>query len=341
MTQPNERKVAIVGGGPVGLFAVFALGQVGLESIVIDTQPALGGQCAALYPTKPIYDIPTHAAVTGGELVSMLRGQAAPYDPEYVLGRSVETIEENDGGFRLGLSDKSMCDVSAVVLAVGAGAFGPNRPPIDDLEKFEPQSVYYAVQDPSQFAGQDIVIAGGGDSAIDWAVILSDIASSVTIVHRRPNFRAAPATLITLEDRVAAGKVRIAAPRQLAGLEGRGGVLEAVRVIVPEGGEERLSADALLCFYGLAKDLSALSKWDIGADRNGVPVDPATMSTKRPGVFAIGDIATYPGKLKLILTGFSEGSVAGHAIRDYLFPDRHFHFEYSTTRGDPAASHRL
>lgn len=330
-----DADVAVIGAGPVGLFAVFALGQVGLSTLVVDALLEAGGQCAALYPEKPIYDIPSRPTVSGAALVDDLLKQAEPYAPQYVLGRRVETLTDQDGRFELGLSDGSRLWVRSVVIAAGVGAFGPNRPPIDGIEIYEGSSVFYSVRTPERFRGCHVVIAGGGDSAADWAVFLADVAASVTIVHRRPVFRAAPATVAAMERLAAARRINIIAPRSLSSIDGKGGRLSTVSVTDGEGRVDVLRADALLCFFGLAKDLSAVSAWALGADRRGIPVDPTTMATRRSGIYAIGDIAHYPGKLKLILSGFAEAATSAHAARRYLRPDQAIHFEYSTSRGQP------
>jgi thioredoxin reductase (NADPH) len=333
-----EADVLVVGAGPVGLFAVFALGQVGLRSVVVDALQEVGGQCAALYPEKPIYDIPTRTEVAAGELVSALEAQAAAYAPRYLLGRRTEQLSGSQGAFLAKLSDGTELAARAVVVAAGAGAFGPNRPPLPGLAAYEERSVFYAVRSPERFRDQQIVVAGGGDSAADWAVILAGVARAVTLVHRRASFRAAPATMASITRLANAGRLRVAAPRTLRALSGHDGHLEAVVLAGDDGTTESVPADALLCFYGLAKDLSALRRWDIGAERDGVPVAPETMRTSRPGVYAIGDIAHYPGKLKLILTGFAEAAAAAHAIRADLEPDRPFHFQYSTSAGPPGSA---
>lgn len=330
-----ETDVAVIGAGPVGLFSVFALGQVGLRAIVIDSLPENGGQCGALYPDKPIYDIPSRPCVTGAELIDDLLAQAGAYAPRYLHGQRVEDLGTNGDRFELALSGGDKVTSGAVVIAAGAGAFGPNRPPLAGIAGYEGTSVFYAVRKPEQFRGQRVVIAGGGDSAADWAVILADVAASVTIIHRRPTFRAAPATMSRLSALAGEGRVTIVAPGTLAGLEGDGTRISNVLIDDGQGNVVPMPADSLLCFFGLAKDLSAISTWGIAADRNGIPVDPATMATRRSGVFAVGDIAHYPGKLKLILTGFSEAATAAHHARAGLRPNEHFQFAYSTTRGKP------
>jgi thioredoxin reductase (NADPH) len=330
-----DTDVAIIGAGPVGLFSVFALGQVGLNSVVVDALHETGGQCAALYPDKPIYDIPSRPSITGAALIEDLLLQAEPYSPVYLSGRRADTCVGVDQRFKLGLSDGTTISAGAVIIAAGAGAFGPNRPPIDGIEAYEGTSVFYSVRTPERFRDRHVVIAGGGDSAADWAVFLADVAASVTVIHRRPHFRAAPATVAQLKKLSEEGRIRIVAPGALSGLEGAGTQISAVLIDDGKGEITRFAADALLCFFGLAKDLTAVSAWQIDADRNGIPVEPLSMATNRSGIFAVGDIAHYPGKLKLILTGFAEAAVAAHQIRAHLKPEETFHFSYSTSRGAP------
>lgn len=334
----TARDVCIIGAGPAGLFAAFALGQLGLGAVLVDALPHPGGQCAALYPEKPIYDIPARSAVTAGALVDDLVAQTAPYAPQFRGGAAVVAIEGADRRFTLRLADGAEIVARAVILAVGGGAFQPNRPPLAGIAAFEGHSVHYSVRERAAFAGRRVVIAGGGDSAIDWALALAGEADSVALVHRRPQFRAAPAAVAALHAAIAAGTIVLHAPCQLAGLHGAGGILEAVAV-KPVGGDpaatQLLPADALLAFFGLATDTGAFAAWQVDAGPDGIPVDPASMATRRPGVFAIGDIAAYPGKLKLILTAFAEAAAAAHAVRRHLHPEESFHFEHSTTRGAP------
>jgi thioredoxin reductase (NADPH) len=333
-----SRPVLIVGAGPAGMFAAFALGQLGLDAVLVDALPAMGGQCAALYPEKPIYDIPGRPQVTAGALVEDLAAQMAPYAPEFRGGQPAIAIDDVPGGFSVRLADGTQIAASAVILALGGGAFRPNRPPIPGIEAYEGRSVHYAVRSRAAFAGRRVAIAGGGDSALDWALALAGEAAGVHLIHRRPTFRAAPATVAALHAAIERGAITLHAPSQLCGLRGTDGVLAEVE-LRPIGGDPhaatRIPADALLAFYGLATDFGALEGWGIGADGRGIPVDTATMGTCRPGVFAIGDVAAYPGKLKLILTAFAEGAAAAHGVRRHLFPQEAFHFEHSTTRGVP------
>lgn len=334
MAGPTETDVCIVGAGPVGLFQVFECGMLRMRCVVVDALDAIGGQCIALYPEKPIYDIPGHPSISAAGLIEALIAQAAPFRPDYRLGRQVVRLaHEPDGRLRLGTSTGDEILAKAVVIAAGAGAFGPNRPPIEGIAAYEGRSVFYAVQRREEFRGKRVVIAGGGDSAVDWVISLAEVASSVQVVHRRAKFRAAPESVARMEALAATGKVELIVPYQLHGLRGTAGVLEAVEVATLKGEVRTLPADALLCFFGLAMELGPIADWGLSLDRSHIRVDPATCATNIPGVFAIGDIATYPGKLKLILQGFSEAAMAAHAIHPLVFPDQALHFEYSTTKG--------
>jgi thioredoxin reductase (NADPH) len=328
--------VAIVGAGPVGLFAVFECGMLDMGCHVFDALPAAGGQCAALYPEKPIYDIPGYPRIDAAELVERLVDQAAPFAPALHLGHAVARLAATaEGGFIIeNLAGKRVA-ARAVVIAAGAGAFGPNRPPLAGIADFEERSVFYLVRRRDEFSGRRVVIAGGGDSAVDWALSLAEIAERVTIVHRRAKFRAAPGPAARLQRLAEAGRIDLVVPYQLQALEGAGGQLSAVIVGDLAGNSRRIAADCLLPFFGLATDLGPLAAWGLDIERNQIRVDPATCATARPGIFAIGDVALYPGKLKLILSGFAEGALAAHAIHPLVHPGQALHFEYSTTKGVP------
>jgi thioredoxin reductase (NADPH) len=337
MTEPLATDIAVIGAGPVGLFAVFEAGMLDMRCIVIDALDMAGGQCAALYPEKPIYDIPGHVRIDAEALVQQLTAQAAPFKPLYLLGQQVRALERRDGGeLSLTTSSGSVISAKAVLIAAGCGAFGPNRPPLERLEEFEGKSVFYLVRRREDFRGKRVVIAGGGDSAVDWALSLAEVAAAVMVVHRRPQFRAAPESERRLDELAKAGRIVLVVPYQLAGLEGEAGRLSAVVVSSLDGGTRRLAADALLPFYGLAMTLGPIADWGLNLERNLITVDPASGSTSSPGILAVGDIASYPGKLKLILTGFSEAAMAAHAMHALVHPGRALHFEYSTTRGLPA-----
>jgi thioredoxin reductase (NADPH) len=332
----NATDIAIVGAGPVGLFAVFEAGMLDMRCTVIDALDMNGGQCAALYPEKPIFDIPAHPRIEAQELIAKLEAQAAPFRPAYVLWQQVVSLQASpNGGFALLTSGGLRIEAKAVLIAAGCGAFGPNRPPLARLEEFEGKSVFYLVRRREDFRDKRVVIAGGGDSAVDWALSLSEVARTVMVVHRRPKFRAAPESEKRLNELAHTGRIELVVPYQLDGLEGSGGALTAVTVKTLDGAPRRLEADVLLPFYGLAMTLGPVADWGLNLERNLIVVDPATCRTSSPGIFAIGDIATYPGKLKLILTGFSEAAMAAHAIYPLVHPGKALHFEYSTTKGLP------
>jgi len=331
-----QTDVAIIGAGPVGLFAVFECGMLGLKCHVIDALAAPGGQCSALYPEKPIYDIPGHPAIDAAELVRRLEQQAAPFTPHYHLDQRVESLEPlPQGGFRLATARGHLIDARAVIIAAGVGAFGPNRPPLDSIEDYEGRSVFYLVTRREAFRGQRVVIAGGGDSAADWAISLAEVADRVLVVHRRAKFRAAPESAARLEALARDGRIELIVPYQLHGLEGSAGKLSAVVVADLKGATKTLPADVLLPFFGLSMDLGPIAEWGLALDHHHIAVAPATCMSSIEGIFAIGDIATYPGKLKLILSGFAEAALAAHALYPLVRPGEALHFEYSTTKGVP------
>lgn len=331
-----ETDVAIVGAGPAGLFAVFELGMLKLSAVLVDALPEVGGQCAALYPEKPIYDIPAHPSLAAGDLVTQLERQIAPFAAPRLLNRRVVSLAGEAGAFRLATDAGDTIACRAVVIAAGAGAFGPNRPPLEGLAAFEATgAVQYYVRRREDFRGKRVVIAGGGDSAVDWALSLKDIAARIMVVHRRPKFRAAPETAARLDAAAAAGEIDMVIPYQLHALHGAEGRLTAVEVADLDGATRHLEADVLLPFFGLAMELGPIAEWGLDLERHHLRVTPATCETNIPGVFAIGDVATYPGKLKLILQGFSEAAMAAHAIHPIARPGVALHFEYSTSKGVP------
>src|SRR6185437_6341070 len=334
----HSTDVAIIGAGPVGLFAVFECGMLKMHCHVFDALDMAGGQCAALYPEKPIYDIPGYPQIGATELIDRLAEQAAPFKPVFHLGHSVETIARAaDGGFVLGTASGARVTARAVIIAAGVGAFGPNRPPLADLPAFEGKSVFYLVRRREDFRGKRVVIAGGGDSAVDWVLSLAEVADRVMVGHRRAKFRAAPESAARLQRLADEGRIDLVIPYQLHGLEGADGQLSHVVVADLDGASKRLAADALLAFFGLAMNLGPIGQWGLALERNHVVVDPASAQSSVPGIFAIGDIATYPNKLKLILTGFAEAAMAAHAIYPLVHPGEALHFEYSTTKGVPGA----
>ena len=325
--------ICIIGAGPVGLFAVFEAGMLKMKCHVIDTLEAVGGQCAALYPEKPIYDIPAWPEIDAQDLVDKLTEQAAPFDPVYHLGQQVMKLDEAGDGYQVTTSTGTQIACKAVIIAAGCGAFGPNRPPLENIEAYEGSSVYYMVGQREQFRDKHIVIAGGGDSAVDWAISLSELAAKTYVVHRRPKFRAAPESVAKMHALAEAGKIEMVVPYQLSALNGEGGQIRAVEVATLDGEKKELEADSLLAFFGLSMELGPIADWGLNLEQNHITVSPATCETSSRAIYAIGDIATYPGKLKLILCGFSEAAMACHAAYKHVYPDQELHFEYSTSKG--------
>ncbi len=338
MGKQHETDIVIVGAGPVGLFQVFEAGMLDMRCHVVDILDAIGGQCTALYPEKPIYDIPALPVVQAQDLIGQLERQAAPFSPVYHLGQQVVSVEGHAGAFSVRTSTGTTIRCKAVVIAAGCGAFGPNRPPLSGIEAYENTgSVAYLVTRREDHRGKRVVIAGGGDSALDWVLSLCTIAAKIMVVHRRKRFRAALETVRRVEALVDSGAIDLVVPYQLHALEGANGILSRVIVADLDGNTRTLNADLLLPFYGLRMELGPIARWGLNLEKNLISVDPSTLATSTPGIHAIGDIVTYPGKLKLILSGFSEAAMAAHDIFNLVWPDKHLHFEYSTTRGVPGS----
>ncbi|MBN9514885.1 MAG: NAD(P)/FAD-dependent oxidoreductase [Alphaproteobacteria bacterium] len=334
----HQTDVVIIGAGPVGLFTVFECGMVRLNCHVVDVLDDAGGQCTALYPEKPIYDIPGFPRIEAAELIVRLKAQASPFRPVYHLGQQVQALEPLTGGFwRVTTSKGIVLQAKAVIIAAGVGAFGPNRPPLEGIEAYEGKSVFYYVTHRETFSGRKVVIAGGGDTAVDWALSLAEVASRVTVVHRRDRFRAAPESEARLKALAKAGKIDLVVPYQLHGLEGTAGHLTSVVVSTLDGVTKKIAADVLLPFFGLSMSLGPIAEWGLALERNQIEIDPATSATSKAGIFAVGDVVTYPGKLKLILTGFSEAAIAARSAYALIRPETPLHFEYSTTSGVPDA----
>jgi len=333
----HQTDVVIVGAGPVGLFAVFECGMVRLHCHVVDVLDDAGGQCTALYPEKPIYDIPGFPRIEAAELVVRLKAQAAAFRPVYHLGEQVQALQALSGGYwRVTTSKGTILQAKAVIIAAGVGAFGPNRPPLAGIESFEGRSVFYYVTHRENFRGKKVAIAGGGDTAVDWALSLAEIADRVSVIHRRHKFRAAPESEARLRALAKAGKIDLVVPYQLQDLEGANGQLSSLVVATLDGDMKRIEADVLLPFFGLSMSLGPIADWELALHHNQIAVDAATTATSKPGIFAIGDVVTYPGKLKLILTGFAEAAIAARSAYALVHPDTPLHFEYSTMSGVPS-----
>jgi thioredoxin reductase (NADPH) len=333
----TDTDVVVIGGGPVGLFSLFELGMLKLNAHLVDALDMVGGQCSALYPEKPIYDIPAHPMITGQALVDNLYQQALPFNTTFHMGQQVIILENRNDHWFVKTSQGTEITTKCVLIAAGVGAFGPNRPPMDNIELFENKSVLYYIKNRSQFENKRVVIAGGGDSAVDWALSLCEIASKVSVVHRRPKFRAAPDSEAKLNQLAKDGIIDLIIPYQLKSLVGENGQITHVNVETLEGDVKSIEADYLLPFFGLSMNLGPIAEWGLGLDKNHITIDQSTCATNAPGIYAIGDIATYPNKLKLILTGFAEAAQAAHSMRSYIYPGEVVHFEYSTTKGVPGS----
>jgi thioredoxin reductase (NADPH) len=320
----------IIGAGPVGLFAVFELGLLDLKAHVLDIMTKPGGQCSELYPEKPIYDIPAWPMITGDQLVGKLLEQIKPFEPRFHLGERVEKLEKLDGGFRITteLGQKFECKV--VVIAAGGGSFESKKPPLAGLEQYENKSVFYLVRKMEAFRGKNILIAGGGDSALDWTLNLQPVAKSLTLLHRRPEFRAAPDSVLKMRALEAEGKIRFELG-QLHALEGENGQLTRVIARKDDGSTFPIECDTLLPFFGLTMKLGPVGEWGLKLNNGLVEVDTEKFQTSQPGIFAIGDINTYPGKLKLILSGFHEAALMAQAAAKIVNPDKRISFQYTTT----------
>jgi len=361
MEEKHKTDIVIIGAGPVGLFAIFECGMLKMKCHVVDTLNFTGGQCTALYPEKPIYDIPGYPSIDAVDLIEKLEEQAKPFDPIYHLGQQVTSVtkitssscgltagsrkEELDSviksqgdnkGWKVKTSKGVEIECKAIIISAGCGAFGPNRPPIERLEEFEKSgSVAYMVRRKEDYRNKRVVIAGGGDSAVDWVLSLAGLAEHIYVVHRRDKFRAAPENVDKMKKLEQEGKVEMVIPYQLSSLKGDNGKLEAVMVKDLDGGEKELKADALLPFYGLAMELGPIAEWGLNIHNKHIKVDHASCATNIEGIYAIGDINDYSGKLKLIVCGFSEAAMAAHSAYPIVHKGQVLHFEYSTTKGTP------
>jgi thioredoxin reductase (NADPH) len=339
MTDTNASSIittdaAIIGAGPVGLFSVFELGLNDIRCHLVDILERPGGQCAELYPEKPIYDIPAVPVCTGHELTQRLLEQIKPFDPVFHFGHMANKLEKtSEGKWRLMTDKGTVIESKILVIAAGGGSFVPKRPPIKGIEAFEGTSVFYAVRKMEQLHGKNIVIAGGGDSALDWALNLQPWAKRVTLIHRRDDFRAAPDSVGKMRALVSEGKMDLKIAN-LTSLNGENGQLSSV--VLKEEGKDPYDfpCENLLAFYGLTMKLGPVANFGINLHENLITVDTSTFETSVPGIFAIGDINTYPGKMKLILSGFHEAALMAKKAFAMVHPDRRYRFQYTTSSSD-------
>jgi thioredoxin reductase (NADPH) len=334
MTTTIRTDALIIGGGPVGLFAVFELGLLDIKAHVVDILDKPGGQCGELYPEKPIYDVPALPVVTGQELTDRLLEQIKPFEPVFHFGERIDTLRRVEGGFEAGTDTGLTFFAKVIVIAAGGGSFTPKRPPLPGIEHFEEKSVFYAVRKMDAFRDKHVVIVGGGDSALDWTLNLQPIAKSTTLIHRRDQFRAAPDSVNKMRALVAGGQLKFMLG-QVTKLEGEGGELRALTVRGPvDGGAEQefqLEAERLLPFFGLTMKLGPVANWGLNLHENLIRVDTEKFESSEPGIFAIGDINWYPGKLKLILSGFHEAALMAQQAHHYVYPNKRVVFQYTTS----------
>jgi len=326
-----ETDAVIIGAGPAGLFQAFELGLLGIKSHIVDTLKHPGGQCAELYPDKPIYDIPALPVCGAQELVDRLLEQIKPFGPEFHLGEEVVELQaREDGRFDLATAAGTRFLARTVVIAAGLGSFQPRRLGVEGADAFEDRQVHYRVRNAAEFHGKRLVIFGGGDSALDWVVDLTGKATSLVHVHRRPEFRAAPASVARMQQLVAEGRMSYV-EGVAAGIRSEGDRLTGVSIRRSDGVVQDVPADHVLAFFGLHPKLGPVAEWGFELEKKAIKVDTAKFQTSVPGIFAIGDINTYPGKKKLILSGFHEAALAAFAIAEHLNPAKKVHLQYTTT----------
>jgi thioredoxin reductase (NADPH) len=328
---PIETDAVIVGAGPVGLFQVFELGLLEIKAHVIDSLPAVGGQCVELYPDKPIYDIPAVPVCTGQELTDNLLKQIEPFGPTFHLNQEVTLVERRDDGrFNLETSTGTRFITKTIFIAAGVGSFQPRTIKVDGIDRFEGSQLFYRVKDPARYQGKNLVICGGGDSALDWALNFVGKAESVVLLHRREEFRAAPASVAKMKELCENYEMQLVVG-QVTGFETADDKLSEIKVTGQDGVTRRLPLDHLLVFFGLSPKLGPIAEWGLDIERKQLKVGTEKFETNVPGIFAVGDINTYPGKKKLILSGFHEAALAAFGAAPYIFPDKKIHMQYTTT----------
>jgi len=324
--------LVIIGAGPVGLFAVFEAGLLKMRCHLMDVLPHIGGQLTEIYPKKPIYDIPGFPFVLAGELIQNLRKQIDPFKPTFTLGERADKVEQNaDGTFKVTGHAGTIIEAKVIVIAGGLGCFEPRKPPIHDIDKFEGKGVDYFIKQPEDYLGKRVVIAGGGDSALDWTIELADVAQSVTLIHRRTSFRGAPDSVDKVVNLVKANKVKLFTNASVIDLEGD----EVLRtaIVDHDGTNERVETDFFLPLFGLTPKLGPIAEWGLGLDKSSIHVDPFDYSTNIKGIYAIGDINHYKGKLKLILCGFHEATLMCQSAFHHIYPQQKLSFKYTTVTG--------
>jgi thioredoxin reductase (NADPH) len=326
-----ETEAVIVGAGPVGLFQVFELGLLEINAHVIDSLPAVGGQCVELYPDKPIYDIPAVPVCTGQELTDNLLKQIEPFHPTFHLGQEVvEVQQQDDGRFLVVTSKDTRFLTKTIFIAAGVGSFQPRTIKVDGLDQFDNKQLFYRVKNPELFYDKNIVICGGGDSALDWALNFVGKAQSVILIHRRDGFKAAPASVAKMKELCAEYEMQFEVG-QITGFEEKNQALTEIKVTGADGVTRRIPLDMLLVFFGLSPKLGPIAEWGLEIERKQLVVDTEKFSTNVPGIYAVGDINTYPGKKKLILSGFHEAALAAFAAKEFMYPDKKVHLQYTTT----------
>lgn len=325
--------ICIVGAGPVGLFAVFEAGLLRMRCHLVDVLPQIGGQLAEIYPKKPIYDIPGFPEIKAGELVANLAKQIEPFKPGFTLGEKVTRVEKReDGGFLVTTSEQTTIACKVLVIAGGLGCFEPRKPAIENREQFEGKGIVYFVKDPEAFRGKRLVITGGGDSALDWTIELASLASHLTLIHRNETFRGAPDSAEKVFQLAQSGKIDLLLSTNLKGVSGNGH-LSAVSCVDKEQNERVIESDYLIPLFGLSPQLGPIGEWGLTLDKNAIPVNTIDYSTNIPGIYAIGDINTYPGKLKLILSGFHEAALMAQSAFRFVYPNEKLSFKYTTVNG--------
>jgi thioredoxin reductase (NADPH) len=330
-SSPTQTDAVIIGAGPVGLFQVFELGLLEIKAHVIDSLPEVGGQCIELYPDKPIYDIPAIPVCTGRELTNNLLKQIQPFDAQFHLGQEVSKLEQQaDGRFLISTSQDKHFLSKTVFIAAGAGAFQPRTLNLEGIDRFIGKQLFYHAKNPEQFAGKRIVICGGGDAALDWAIHFSDIAASVILIHRRDEFKAAPKSIAKMRELCASNQMQLLIG-QVTAYEAQDDRLAEITFTNIDGENKQIPLDDLLVFFGLSPKLGPIADWGLNIDRKQICVDTQKFQTSIPGIYAVGDINVYPGKKKLILSGFHEAALAAFAAAEYLNPEKQIPLQYTTT----------